>query len=192
MKRSESREPTTLELQPRMLLKKNWQRKIKSGLIFQGKILKKRVWQTALKHQKSIIEQLKKMGCSPDWSRNAFTLDEERVIAVKKVFIELYKKGLIYKSKYIVNWCPRCGTALSDDEVEHVDKTGNLWYIKYPVKDSDEFVVVATTRPETMLGDTAVAFNNNDERYLKLKDKKIILPIIGRELKVIFDPIVDP
>ena len=151
----------------------------------------KRVWKTALKHQKSIIEQLKKMGCSPDWSRNAFTFDEERVAAVKKVFIELYNKGLIYKSKYIVNWCPRCSTALSDDEVEHVEKTGSLWYIKYPIKDSETFITVATTRPETMLGDTAVAFNNNDERYLKLKDKKIMLPIVGRELKVIFDPIVE-
>jgi valyl-tRNA synthetase len=152
----------------------------------------KRVWVTALKHQKSIIEQLKKMGCSPDWGRNAFTFDEKRADAVKKVFVELFNKGLIYKSKYIVNWCPRCGTALADDEVDHVEKNGSLWYIKYPVKDSKEFITVATTRPETMLGDTAIAFNDNDERFKKLKGKKIILPIVNRELTTIFDPIVDP
>lgn len=152
----------------------------------------KRVWKTALKHQKSIIEQLKKMGCSADWSRNAFTLDEQRVKAVKKVFIDLYNKGLVYKSKYIVNWCPRCNTALSDDEVEHKDRDGKLWYIKYPVKDTKYFIIVATTRPETMLGDTAVAFNDKDERYKKFKNKKIILPLVNREIPVIYDSFVDP
>lgn len=152
----------------------------------------KRIWKTALKHQKSIIEQLKKMGCSADWSRNAFTFDEDRVKAVKKVFIDLYKKDLIYKSKYIVNWCPRCNTALSDDEVEHSDKDGKLWHIKYQIKDSGEYVVVATTRPETMLGDTAVAFNDKDKRYKSLKDKKIILPLVDREMPVIYDSFVDP
>ena len=152
----------------------------------------KRVWQTALSHQKSIIEQLKKMGCSADWNRNAFTFDEKRIKAVKKVFIELYKKGLIYKSKYIVNWCPRCNTALSDDEVDHKDKDGNLWYIKYPIKDSNDYIVVATTRPETMLGDTAVAFNDKDKRYANLKDKKIILPLVNREMPAIYDSFVDP
>ena len=159
---------------------------------FSREEFEKRVWITALRHQKSIIEQLKKMGCSADWNRNAFTFDEERSKAVKKVFIELYKKGLIYKSKYIVNWCPRCNTALADDEVEHSDKNGNLWYIKYPIKDSNEFIIVATTRPETMLGDTAVAFNDNDDRYKKLKGKKIILPLVNREIDTIYDSFVDP
>ena len=106
--------------------------------------------------------------------------------------IDLYNKGLIYKSKYIVNWCPRCNTALSDDEVEHKDKDGNLWYIKYPIKDSNDFVIVATTRPETMLGDTAVAFNDKDDKYKNLKDKKIILPLVNREMPTIFDSFVDP
>ncbi len=151
-----------------------------------------RVWVTALRHQNIIIEQLKKMGCSADWNRTAFTFDEIRSRGVKKVFVELYKKNLIYKSKYIVNWCPRCTTALADDEVEHSEKHGKLWYIKYPVKDSTEFVIVATTRPETMLGDTAVAFNDKDERYLHLKGKKIILPIVERELDIVFDSYVDP
>jgi valyl-tRNA synthetase len=150
------------------------------------------VWITALKHQKSIIEQLKKMGCSADWSRNAFTFDEKRSDAVKKVFIELFNKGMIYKSKYIVNWCPRCTTALADDEVEHNEKNGNLWYIKYPIKNSNEFITVATTRPETMLGDTAVAFNDNDERYKNLNGKTIILPLAEREIKIIYDSFVDP
>lgn len=164
----------------------------KKRIDFSREDFEKRVWKTALKHQKSIIEQLKKMGCSADWSRNAFTFDEDRVKAVKKVFIDLYKKDLIYKSKYIVNWCPRCNTALSDDEVEHSDKDGKLWFIKYPIKDSKKYIVVATTRPETMLGDTAVAFNDKDKRYKNLKDKKIILPLVEREMPVIYDSFVDP
>ncbi|OHD14790.1 MAG: valine--tRNA ligase [Spirochaetes bacterium GWD1_27_9] len=151
-----------------------------------------RVWVTALKHQKSIIEQLKKMGCSCDWNYNSFTFDEKRSIGVKKVFVDLYKKDLIYKSKYIVNWCPRCGTALADDEVNRKDKTGKIWYIKYQVKDSNEFITVATTRPETMLGDTAVAFNDKDSRYAHLKGKVLILPLVGREIETIFDSYVDP
>ncbi|MCG8569410.1 MAG: valine--tRNA ligase [Spirochaetes bacterium] len=151
-----------------------------------------RVWETALRHQKSIIEQLRKIGCSADWNRNAFTFDEQRSQAVKKVFIDLFNQGLVYKSKYIVNWCPRCKTALSDDEVEHQDKGGKLWHIKYPVIDSDEFIVVATTRPETMLGDTAVAFNDQDKRYQKYKDKYFKLPLTNRKIKAIFDSYVDP
>lgn len=150
------------------------------------------VWDTALRHQTIIINQLRKLGCSADWDRVAFTLDEKRSRAVKEVFIRLFKKKLIYKAKYIVNWCPRCSTALADDEVNHSEKESHLWYIKYPIKDSDEYVVVATTRPETMLGDTAVAFNNNDTRYLGLKGKKIILPLVNREIPVIFDSYVDP
>lgn len=151
-----------------------------------------RVWETALRHQKSIIEQLRKMGCSCDWSMNAFTFDEKRVDAVKQVFIELYNKGLVYKSKYIVNWCPRCSTALADDEVEHTEKAGKLWHIKYPVKDSDEFITVATTRPETMLGDTGVAFNDKDERYQKYKGKFFVLPLVEKDIPAIFDSFVDP
>ncbi|HOV15270.1 MAG TPA: valine--tRNA ligase, partial [Spirochaetota bacterium] len=151
-----------------------------------------RVWVNALRHQKSILDQLKKMGCSCDWNYNAFTLDEKRSISVKKVFVELYKRGLIYKSKYIVNWCPRCGTALADDEVNHKDKQGKIYHIKYQIKDTNETIIVATTRPETMLGDTAVAFNPDDKRYNHLKGKSIVLPIVNRELKVIYDQYVDP
>lgn len=151
-----------------------------------------RVWVTALRHQKSIINQLRKLGCSADWDRNAFTLDEKRSLAVKEVFIKLFNKKLIYKAKYIVNWCPRCSTALADDEVNHSDRDSHLWHIKYPIKNSDEYIVVATTRPETMLGDTAVAFNDKDQRYLKLKGKTIILPLVNREIPVIYDSFVDP
>lgn len=151
-----------------------------------------RVWQTALRHQKSIIEQLKKMGCSCDWDYNAFTLDEKRSLAVKKVFIDLFNNNLIYRSKYIVNWCPRCTTALADDEVNHSERNDKLWYIKYPIKESSEFIVVATTRPETMLGDTAVAFNDKDPRYSHLKGKVFILPLQNREIPAIFDSYVDP
>ncbi|HPK61473.1 MAG TPA: valine--tRNA ligase [Spirochaetota bacterium] len=151
-----------------------------------------RVWVTALRHQKSIIEQLKKMGCSCDWDRLAFTFDEKRSDAVKKVFITLFNDDMIYKSKYIVNWCPRCGTALADDEVDHTDKMGKLWHIKYPIKDTKDFIVVATTRPESMLGDTAVAFNDKDKRYFHLRDKSFILPLANREIKAIFDGYVDP
>ncbi|MBN2544824.1 MAG: valine--tRNA ligase, partial [Spirochaetes bacterium] len=152
----------------------------------------KRVWVTALKHQKLIIDQLRKMGCSCDWERNAFTLDEKRSHAVKEVFISLFNKKLIYKSKYIVNWCPRCNTALADDEVDHKYKDSHLWHIKYPIKGTSDFVVVATTRPETMLGDTGVAFNDKDKRFQKLKGKTIVLPLVNRDLPVIFDSYVDP
>ncbi|OHD36605.1 MAG: valine--tRNA ligase [Spirochaetes bacterium GWF1_31_7] len=151
-----------------------------------------RVWKTALSHQGSIISQLKKMGCSADWNYNAFTFDEERSRAVKKVFIELYNSGMVYKSKYIVNWCPRCNTALADDEVEHENKSGRIWYIKYPVKGTDDFITVATTRPETMLGDTAIAFGENDERFLQYKYSTFIVPIVNREIIPIYDSYVDP
>lgn len=152
-----------------------------------------RVWVTAKKHQQSIISQLRKMGCSADWNYEAFTFDEKRSKAVKKVFIELYDKGLIYKSKYIVNWCPRCGTALADDEVNHENRSGKIWHIKYPIKElSGEFIVVATTRPETLFGDTAVAFNDTDERFAKYRGKHFILPFMNREIPAIFDSYVDP
>lgn len=150
-----------------------------------------KVWQWKEEYGSTIIHQLKKLGCSCDWERERFTMDEGLSDAVTEVFIRLYQKGLIYKGKYIINWCPRCSTALSDEEVEHRETHGHLWYFKYPIKDSNEFVVVATTRPETMLGDTAVAVNPNDERYAFILDKTIILPLMNREIPVIQDEYVD-
>ncbi len=152
----------------------------------------KRVWEWKEKYGNTIINQLKRMGCSLDWRRTRFTMDEPYTRAVKEVFIRLYQKGWIYKGRYIINWCPRCTTALSDEEVEYKTVEGNLWYIKYPVKDSEEFVVVATTRPETMLGDTAVAVNPDDERYKHLIGKTLILPLMNREIPVVADEEVDP
>ncbi|RMD60809.1 valine--tRNA ligase, partial [Candidatus Parcubacteria bacterium] len=134
-----------------------------------------RVWQWKEKYGSTIIRQLKKMGCSCDWKRERFTMDEAYTAAVKEVFIRLYEKGWIYKGKYIINWCPRCSTALSDEEVEHIETPGHLWYIQYPLKDGGGAVTVATTRPETMLGDTAVAVHPDDERYRHLIGKTLIL-----------------
>ncbi len=151
-----------------------------------------RVWQWKEKYGNTIVTQLKSLGASCDWSRTRFTMDDGLSNAVKEVFIRLYEKGLIYRGKYIINWCPRCQTALSDEESEHRDLKGHLYYFKYPVKDSPcEFVVIATTRPETFLGDTAVAVNPQDERYKNLVGKTLVLPIIGREIPVIADDFVD-
>jgi valyl-tRNA synthetase len=150
-----------------------------------------RVWQWKEEYGNTIIKQLKKLGVSCDWKREKFTMDEDLSNAVKEVFIRLYEKGLIYRGKYIVNWCPRCHTALADDEVEYKEQTGKLWYIKYPIENSDEFITIATTRPETMLGDTAVAVNPKDERYKDLVGKFAILPLVGRRLPIIADEIVD-
>jgi valyl-tRNA synthetase len=152
----------------------------------------KRVWQWREKYGNRIIFQLKKMGCSLDWERERFTMDEGLSRAVREVFVRLYQKGLIYKGKYIINWCPRCGTAISDEEVEHKPLSGHLWYIKYPIKDSNEYVVVATTRPETMLGDTGVAVHPDDERYQHLIGKTVVLPFVNREIPIIGDAHVDP
>ncbi|MCD6228819.1 MAG: valine--tRNA ligase, partial [Candidatus Omnitrophica bacterium] len=157
----------------------------------------KLLWEWTHKYGSTIIEQLKKLGASCDWKRARFTMDEEYSEVVKEVFVRLYEKGLIYRGKYIINWCPRCKTALSDEEAPYKEIDGRLYYIKYPVKKSpskitQEYVVVATTRPETMLGDTALAFNPKDTRYKWLKGAKVILPIIGRELRVIEDEAVDP
>ncbi|RKY33514.1 MAG: valine--tRNA ligase [Candidatus Omnitrophota bacterium] len=157
----------------------------------------KLLWEWTHKYGSTIIEQLKKLGASCDWKRARFTMDEEYSEVVKEVFVRLYEKGLIYRGKYIINWCPRCKTALSDEEAPYKEIDGRLYYIKYPVKKSpskitQEYVVVATTRPETMLGDTALAFNPKDTRYKWRKDAKVILPIIGRELRVIEDEAVDP
>ena len=149
-----------------------------------------RVWTWKEHSGGVIINQLKRLGCSCDWDRERFTMDEGLSKAVREVFVRLYEEGLIYKGDYIVNWCPRCHTALSDLEVEHEEAPGHLWHIRYPVDGSDESLIVATTRPETMLGDTAVAVNPEDKRYLHLIGKYAVLPLVGRKLKIIGDPIV--
>jgi valyl-tRNA synthetase len=150
-----------------------------------------RIWRWKGQSGGTIIGQLKKLGASCDWSRERFTMDEGLSEAVKEVFVRLYQEGLIYRSHYIINWCPRCQTALSDLEVEHHEVLGKLYHLKYPFKEGDRFVVVATTRPETMMGDTAVAVNPEDKRYHADIGKKIILPVIGREIPVIADAYVD-
>ncbi|MBS3740661.1 MAG: valine--tRNA ligase [Candidatus Cloacimonetes bacterium] len=151
-----------------------------------------RIWEWKDENGNLIIDQLKKLGSGCDWSRERFTMDEGLSNAVKEVFIRLYEKNMIYKGKYIINWCPRCETALADDEVEHEDKNSKLWYIKYPFKnDKNKFVEVATTRPETMLGDTAVAVNPSDERFKDLIDEKVIVPLVNREIEIIADDFVD-
>ena len=131
------------------------------------------------------------MGFSCDWSRLAFTMDENCSRAVREVFVNLYNKGLIYRGDRIINWCPSCKTALSDAEVEYEEEDSFLWHIKYRVKDSDEFIVCATTRPETMLGDTAVAVNPNDARYTSMVGKTVILPLLGKEIPVVADEYVE-
>ena len=150
------------------------------------------VWKWKTQYGGTINTQLRKLGVSCDWERERFTMDEGLSNAVKEVFVQLYDKGLIYKGKYIVNWCPREQTALSDDEVNGVESKGHLWHIKYPIEHSDEFIVVATTRPETMLGDTAVAVNPKDERYKNLVGKNAIVPIANRVIPIVADDFVDP
>jgi len=150
-----------------------------------------RAWEWKRVYGGRIVEQLKKLGSSCDWSRERFTMDEGLSRAVKEVFIRLYKKGLIYRGERIINWCPKCNTSISDAEVEYEEKDGNFWHIRYPVKDSDEYIVIATTRPETMLGDTAVAVHPEDERYRHLVGKTVILPLINREIPIIADEYVD-
>ena len=151
----------------------------------------KRVWKWRNESGGTITNQLKKLGCSLDWERDRFTMDEGLSKAVREVFVSLYEEDLIYKGDYIINWCPRCHTALSDLEVEHQDTQGYLYHLKYSIKDSEDFLVIATTRPETMLGDTAVAVNPDDERYQKYKGKKLILPVLNREVPLIEDDYVD-
>ncbi len=148
------------------------------------------VWKWREKHGNLIINQLKRLGTSCDWSRTRFTMDEGLSRAVRKVFVSLYTEGLIYRSNYIVNWCPRCHSALSDLEVEHEEEDGFLWHIRYPFADGSGGMVVATTRPETMLGDTAVAVNPSDRRYRSYVGKEVILPIIGRRIPIVSDPVV--
>ena len=146
-----------------------------------------RVWEWKEKYGNRIVEQQKKMGASCDWSRSRFTMDEGCSRAVRETFCELYDKGLIYKGSRIINWCPHCLTALSDAEVEYVDKPGHLWYIRYPLADGSGDIVVATTRPETMMGDTGIAVNPEDEKFKHLIGKKCILPIMNREIPIVGD-----
>jgi valyl-tRNA synthetase len=153
----------------------------------------KRVWEWKAQYGDTIKRQMVRMGASCDWSRERFTLDPGLSRAVREVFVRLYEKGLIYRGEYMVNWCPRCHTALSDLEVAHTDVAGHMWHLRYPVKDlPGRFVVVATTRPETMLGDTAVAINPNDERYRDLHGHTVELPLMDREIPIILDELADP
>ena len=152
-----------------------------------------RVWQWRAHYGGTILQQMKRLGASVDWEREYFTMDEPRSRAVREVFVRLYEEGLIYRGKYIVNWCPRCVTAISDLEVVHEETPGKLYQIKYPVKDSPgDFITVATTRPETMLGDTAVAVNAADPRYTRLHGKTVILPLMQREIPIILDEVANP
>ncbi|KLO21256.1 valyl-tRNA synthase [Marinitoga sp. 1197] len=151
-----------------------------------------KVWKWANEYKEYIKKQIMAIGASVDWSRERFTLDEGLNKAVRKVFVELYNEGLIYKGKYIVNWCPSCGTVLSDEEVEHKDEKGALYHIKYPLKGENNYIIIATTRPETMLGDTAIAVHPSDERYKDYVGKTAILPLVGREIPIIADKYVDP
>ena len=149
-------------------------------------------WEWKEKYGGIIINQLKKLGCSCDWERERFTMDEGYTNAVLESFVKLYNKGLIYKGHRLVNWCPVSKSAISDEEVVHKEINGHLWYFRYPIKGEDEYLVVATTRPETMLGDSAVAVNPNDKRYKKHIGKTIDLPLVGREIPIIADDYVDP
>jgi valyl-tRNA synthetase len=150
-----------------------------------------RVWAWKEKYGSRIVEQQKKLGASCDWERSRFTMDEGCSKAVREVFVSLYEKGLIYKGSRIINWCPHCVTALSDAEVEYQDKPGHLWHMRYPLTDGSGYLVVATTRPETMMGDTGVAVNPNDERYQHLIGKTVTLPIMNREIPIVADDYVE-
>jgi len=150
-----------------------------------------KVWKWKEESGGTIEKQLRKLGTSLDWERNRFTMDEGLSKAVREVFVTLYEEGLIYKGDYIINWCPRCQTALSDLEVEHKETPGKLYHLRYQIKGEEKHLVIATTRPETLLGDTAVAVNPSDERHFDIKGKSLILPVLGRELPLIEDPYVD-
>lgn len=173
--------------------------KVENELIKQGLYKKEmgreafleKVWEWTDEYRERIREQLKKMGCSADFTREAFTMDENLSKAVRHVFVKLYEEGLIYRGNRITNWCPKCQTALSDAEIEYEEQEGHFWHIKYPVVGSDEFLEIATTRPETLLGDTAVAVNPSDERYKHLVGKMLKLPLTDREIPVVADDYVD-
>src|ERR1700746_2760064 len=151
----------------------------------------RRVWKWKEESGGTIIAQMKQIGESCDWSREKFTLSPELSKTVREVFVRLYEQGLIYRAHYLINWCPVCLTALSDLEVLHEERQGHLWHIRYPVVGSQEYIVVATTRPETMLGDTAVAVHPEDQRYKHLVGKRVLLPLMNREIPVIADEMVD-
>jgi valyl-tRNA synthetase len=152
-----------------------------------------KVWEWKDKYHNRISKQLRMLGSSCDWDRERFTMDEGCSKAVREVFVRLYEKGLIYRGNYIINWCPKCQTTISDIEVEHQDTPGQLWHVKYPIKGEEgSYITIATTRPETILGDTAVAVHPDDERYTDLVGKKVILPVVGREIPIIADSYVDP
>ena len=149
-----------------------------------------RVWDWVDEYGGRILQQKRRLGDSCDWERERFTMDERYVHAVQRVFVQLYKEGLIYRGHYLVNWCPVDHTALSDEEVDNVERGGHLWYIKYPLADGDGHLTIATTRPETMLGDTAIAVHPDDERYQHLIGKNAILPLLNREIPIIADEYV--
>ncbi len=150
-----------------------------------------RAWAWKRKYGDRIVEQLKTLGVSLDWSRMAFTMDEQRGKAVREVFVKLYDEGYIYRGDRIINWCPCCKTAISDAEVDYVTEPSHLWHIKYPFKDGNGYVTVATTRPETLLGDTAVAVNPKDARYAGMEGRMLVLPLVGREIPIVFDEYVE-
>ena len=151
----------------------------------------KRAWEWKAQYGGRIVEQLKKLGSSCDWERERFTLDEGCSRAVREVFVRLYEKGLIYRGERIINWCPHCQTSISDAEVEYAEKDGSFWHVRYPFADGSGYVELATTRPETMLGDTAVAVHPDDERYKSLVGKKLILPLVNKEIPLIADEYVE-
>lgn len=154
--------------------------------------LVEKVWEWKEKYGGIILKQLRKLGSSCDWDRERFTMDEGLSRAVREVFVRLYEKGLIYRGRRLINWCPRCHTALADEEAPNTDKQGKFWHIKYPIHESDEFIIVSTTRPETMLGDSAVAVNSEDDRYTHLVGKKVKLPLMDRLIPIIADEHADP
>ena len=151
----------------------------------------KRAWEWKEEYGGRIVTQLKKLGSSADWDRERFTMDEGVSNAVLDVFVKMYEKGWIYKGTKIINWCPKCQTSVSDAEVEHKDTPGKFWHINYPIKGEDTFIEIATTRPETMLGDTAVIVHPDDPRYQRFIGKTCILPLVGREMPIIADPYID-
>ena len=148
-------------------------------------------WNWTHEYGGTIVKQLKSLGCSCDWTRERFTLDEGLSKAVEKVFIDMYNKGYIYRGHRMINWCPICESSLSDIEVEFEEESGHLWHVRYYTKDKNEYVTVATTRPETMLGDTAVAVHPDDERYKNMIGKTVVVPIVNREIKIIADEFVE-
>src|SRR6056300_686116 len=148
-------------------------------------------WEWTHEYGGVILEQLKKLGCSCDWDRTKFTMDDDMSESVIKVFVDLHEKGLIYRGYRMVNWDPEAKTTLSDEEVIYEEKQGNLYYLQYKTEDSEETLTIATTRPETIFGDTAIAINPNDERYTHLKGKKVLIPLVNKEIPVIYDDYVD-